>query len=96
MISNVDDTTDAPNVVLSFDDGPEGFECFAQGDVVQGVEGIEPGDTYGLLHNAGGGATPIAFDSIASGETTLEFGVRPNTNISKQNSAVLRHKETIN
>ena len=35
LISNVDDTTDAPNVVLSFDDGTKGFDCFEVGDVVQ-------------------------------------------------------------
>ena len=82
-------------VKLTFPD-TTGFDCFEVGDVVQGIEGVEPGDTYELLHNAGGGATPIAFDSITSGETTLEFGVRPSTSIGNKATAVLRHKETIN
>jgi hypothetical protein len=34
LIESVDDTTDAPNIILTFPDST-GFDCFADGDVVQ-------------------------------------------------------------
>ena len=40
LIESVDDTTDAPNIILTFPDST-GFDCFADGDVVQGAPDVK-------------------------------------------------------
>ena len=62
LIGNVDDTTDAPNVILTFPTN-KGFDCFADGDVVQYNGDIVATTDYGFffddpdVKNFSGGST---------------------------------------
>ena len=76
LIEGVDDTTDAPNIILTFPD-TQGFECFSDGDVVQGGKSPDQIITYRYSTSAIIDVVATASWSTFTNETSANVGESP-------------------